>query len=158
MTVRFFLFDRIVGLERGRYVEAVKLAGLDVGAFASHFPLRPVLPATLLIEGMAQAGGMLNIVNHDFEVEMVLALVDGVRAGRPVIQGDLLEIRVEMVYDHPYGATMRGSVAVADEIVAEADRIVFAHDVLTDPEKIRLNRDRFTYQSGGWRQELRVAR
>lgn len=158
MTVRFFLFDRIVSAERGRRMEVVKLVNLSDGFFVDHYPLRPVMPGTLLIEAMAQAGGMLNFLNHDFGVEMVLALVDGVRLGRPVVQGDRLEIGVDMMYDHPYGATMRSSIHVDGETVATADRIVYAHDVVEDPGKIRLNRERFDYQCGGWREGLRVAR
>lgn len=147
--MRFLLFDRIVSAERGRSMQAVKVAGLMDGYLDGHYPRRAVMPGALLVESMAQLGGMLNFLNHDFEVEMVLALVDGVRIERQVTQGDRLVIDVAMIYDHPYGATMRGEITVDGERVAVADRIVYAHDDLTDTESIALNRERFAYQSGG---------
>lgn len=153
--MRFFLFDRILTAESGRRMEAVKLVNLQDGFFACHYPRKAVMPATMLVEAMAQVGGMLNFLTHDFAVEMVLALVDGVRFGRSVVQGDLLMIHVEMMRDHPYGATMRGGVHIDGDEVAASDRIVFAHEEATDPATILLNRKRFAYQGGGWGDAIR---
>jgi 3-hydroxymyristoyl/3-hydroxydecanoyl-(acyl carrier protein) dehydratase len=148
--VRFLFFDRIVDAERGKRMRALKHVTLMDGYLDAHFPRQAVMPGTLLMESLAQVGGMLNLLNHNFTVEMVLMLVDGVRLRRQVRQGEPLTLEVQMLYDHPYGATMRAEARVSDDVVATIDRMVYAHKVVTDPAKIKNNRDRFDYQSGGW--------
>jgi 3-hydroxyacyl-[acyl-carrier-protein] dehydratase len=147
--VRFLLFDRITEVERGKRIQAVKTVSLADSALAEHYPRRAVLPATLLLEAMAQVGGMLHSLNHDFSAEMLLALVDGVRFERPVLHGETLTLEARSEYDHPYGATMSGEARVDGDVVATARRIVFAHELVSDPERIARARDRFVYQ-GGW--------
>jgi 3-hydroxyacyl-[acyl-carrier-protein] dehydratase len=146
--MRFFLFDRITELERGRRMQAVKFVGLTDVALRDHYPRRMVLPPTLLLEALAQAGGMLHVVNHDFSVEMLLVLVDRVRFERPVVHGETLTIEVRSEHDHPYGATMAGEAHVDGELVASAGRIVYAHDTIEDPKRVELARRRFAYQGG----------
>jgi 3-hydroxyacyl-[acyl-carrier-protein] dehydratase len=146
--VRFLLFDRITEAERGRRMQAVKLVSLTDGALADHYPRRAVLPATLVVEAMAQLGGMLHALNHDFSVEMLLVLVDRVKLSRPVLHGETLTLDVRSEYDHPYGATMYGEASVDGEVVATVGRIVYAHELITDPKRIQLARDRFAYQGG----------
>jgi len=148
--VRFLLFDRIVEAERGKRMRATKLVTLADGCFVDHYPRRAVMPAALIIESLAQVGGMLNLYNHNFAVEMVLMLVDGVRVVRQVGQGESLALEVQMLYDHPYGATMRAEARVGDGLVVTVARMVYAHANTADPSAIRTNRDRFAYQSGGW--------
>ena len=148
--MRFFLFDRIVHAERGKRMVAIKLVDLMDEFFSDHFSLCPVMPATMIIEAMAQTSGMLNNLNHDFAVEMVLILMDGVRLYGPVRPGDMLTLTAQMVYDHPYGATMSGEARVDNRVVASAERIAFAHGEVTNPDLIRTNRERFQYQSGGF--------
>ncbi len=137
--MRFLLFDRIVAAERGRRIQAVKSVDLDAG--------QAVLPGTLVVEGLAQLGGMLNLFNHGFSVEMLLVLVDGARLTRQVRHGDLLTLEVLMLYDHPYGATMRGAGLVGETPVVSVERMVYAHEVVTDPATVRRNRTRFAYHS-----------
>jgi 3-hydroxyacyl-[acyl-carrier-protein] dehydratase len=154
--VRFLMFDRITEAERGKRIQGVKLVSLTEGALADHYPRRAVLPATLVVEALAQLGGMLHALNHDFSVEMLLVLVDRVKLTRPVLQGETITLEVCAEYDHPYGATMRGEATVDGDVVATAGRIVYAHEVITDPKRIQIARDRFAYQ-GGTRAAVRVA-
>jgi 3-hydroxyacyl-[acyl-carrier-protein] dehydratase len=146
--MRFLLFDRIDAAEPGSRIEAVKLVSLTDNALADHYPRRAVLPATLVVESMAQLGGMLHVLTHDFAVEMLLVLVDDVTLHRPVLHGETMTIEVRTERDHPYGATMKGEARVEDELIAAAGRIVYAHEHVTDPKKIKTARDRFTYQAG----------
>ena len=151
--MRFFLFDAVLEVERGRRMLASKHVNLMDGYLEGHYPGQPILPPTLLIEALAQAAGMLNTYNHNYTVEMVLMLVDNVQIRRPVRQGERLLLEITMLYDHPYGATMSGEVRVdgggaGEEIVASAERIVFAHEVTEDPAKIKRARERFIYQTG----------
>jgi len=146
--VRFLLFDKVIEAERGRRMTAVKLVNLMDAYFEAHYPKTPIMPATLIIEALAQVGGMLNSLNHDCAAEMVLMLVDGVQIIRQVIQGELMELEVTMMYDHPYGATMQGTAMIDGEVVVNAERIVFAHEITENPDKIAQNRERFKYQTG----------
>jgi len=146
--MRFLLFDRIDEAERGKRIKAVKLVSLTDTALADHYPRRAVLPGTLVVEAMAQLGGMLHVLTHDFAVEMLLVLIDDVTLTRPVLHGGTMTIDVRTERDHPYGATMKGEARVDGEIVATAGRIVYAHEHVTDPKKIKTARDRFDYQAG----------
>ncbi|MGH2537010.1 MAG: hypothetical protein ACRDHL_06430 [Candidatus Promineifilaceae bacterium] len=148
--MRFFLFDRILEAERGRRMVATKLIGLMDGYFEGHYPRQAALPATMALEALAQVAGMLNTYNHDCAAEMVLMLVDGVQLYRPLQQGELLRLEATMLYDHPYGATMNGQICVGDEVVLSAERIVFAHELTSDPAKIGRCRERFHYQTAGF--------
>ena len=146
--MRFLLFDRIDEVEPGSRIQAVKLVSLTDGALADHYPRRAVLPGTLVVEAMAQLGGMLHVLTHDFAVEMLLVLIDGVTLNRPVLHGETMTIEVRTERDHPYGATMNGLASVDGEVVATAVRIVYAHGHVTDQKKIQMARDRFAYQAG----------
>jgi 3-hydroxyacyl-[acyl-carrier-protein] dehydratase len=146
--VRFLLFDRITEAERGKRMQGVKLVSLTDRAIADHYPRRAVLPATLVLEAMAQLGGMLHVFNHDFSVEMLLVLVDRVTLTRPVLHGETITVNVRTERDHPYGATMNGEASVDGEVVATAGRIVYAHELIYDPKRIQTARDRFAYQGG----------
>jgi 3-hydroxymyristoyl/3-hydroxydecanoyl-(acyl carrier protein) dehydratase len=136
--------------ERGRRMVATKLVNLMDGYFEDHYPRQAVLPATMALEALAQLAGILNTYNHGCAAEMVLMLVDGVALSRPLRPGELLRLEVTMMYDHPYGATMAGRALAGDEEVLIAERIVFAHELTTDPAKIARCRERFFYQTGGY--------
>lgn len=148
--MRFFLFDEVVEAERNRRMAATIGFNLSGAYFEAHYRRQAVVPATLIVEALAQVAGMLNNLNHDFGAEMVLMLLDGVRAKRPVRQGETLQLEVTMMYDHPYGATLSGQARAGEEVVMEAERIVFAHEITADRDKMTRNRARFDYQTGGY--------
>jgi 3-hydroxyacyl-[acyl-carrier-protein] dehydratase len=146
--MRFLLFDRVVLVEPRKRLTAVKLFNLMDGSSGNHYPRRPVLPASLVVEALAQVGGMLNLLNHDFAVDMVLMMVEGARMPHQAQQGDVLTLEVTMLYDHTYGATMTGTARVGELTVATVDRIFYAHEQVTSEEVVERNRRRYQYQSG----------
>lgn len=146
--MRFFLFDRVTVVEPRRRLTAVKLFNLMDGSSRDHYPHRPVLPASLIVESLAQAAGMLNLLNHDFAVDMVLMLVEGARFPRQVRAGDVLALEVTMLYEHSFGATMTGTAMSGELTVASVERIFFAHEPVTAASVVERNRARFAYQSG----------
>jgi 3-hydroxyacyl-[acyl-carrier-protein] dehydratase len=148
--VRFFAFDRILAVEKGKRMMATKQVGLMDEYFSDHYPIKAVMPATFIIEALAQAGGMLNSLNHDFAAELVLVLVDGVHIHRQVFPGETMQLEVTMLYDHPYGASLTGQVHIGDELVAEIESFAFAHEITTDATRIRQSYERFLYQGGGY--------
>jgi 3-hydroxyacyl-[acyl-carrier-protein] dehydratase len=147
--VRFFCFDQVTAAEPGKRLTAVKLCSLMDGYLGDHFPRRAMMPASLIVEALAQVGGMLNLLNHDFGVDMVLILVDGVRVARQAKPGESLTLEVNMLYDHPHGATMAGAAHVDGAPVMTVDRIAFAHEIVSTPSVMQRNRERFAYQAGG---------
>lgn len=148
--MRFFAFDRITAAEKGKRMSATKQVNLMDEYFSDHYPIKAVMPGTFIIEALAQAGGMLNSLNHDFAVELVLVLVDGVHIYRQVYPGETLLLEVTMLYDHPYGASLKGEARVGDELVAQIESFAFAHEITTNSARIQQNYERFVYQGGGY--------
>lgn len=95
----FLLLDRVSAIEPGRSLTAIKNVTINEPFFQGHFPGRPVMPGVLIIEAMAQAGGILSYMSHEHaEKDLIyyLAAVDDARFRRPVVPGDVLELRVEV--------------------------------------------------------------
>jgi 3-hydroxyacyl-[acyl-carrier-protein] dehydratase len=149
--MRFLLVDRILAVEGQRRIVAVKTVAHMDDYLTAHYPRRPVAPATLVVEALAQAGGWLHLINHDFGLKTVLALVEGVRLHRPVLPGDTLTLDVQVLRSHSDGATLCGEARVGDEVVATVERLVFAHARSNDEALRQQQRDYFTYISAGRR-------
>ena len=132
-----------------RRLRAVKSIGQMDGYLTAHYPRRPIVPATLVVEALAQAGGWLNLISRDFGVKTVLGLIEGARVLRPVQPGDVLTLDVDILYVHSDGATVRGQASVGGETVATVDRIVFVHAVEKDEAFRQRQRDYFDYINGG---------
>ena len=147
--MRLLAFDHIIAAEKGKRMLVTKQVSLMDEYFSDHYPHKAVMPATFIIEALAQAGGMLNSLNHDFAVELVLVLVDGVHILRQVHPGETLLLEVAMLYDHPYGASLRGEARAGGELIAKIESFSFAHEITHDEARIKQNYERFLYQGGG---------
>lgn len=128
--MRFLMFDRVLDLAIGERILATKTIALDGDYFTGHFRRRPVMPATLIVEAIAQTAGWLNFLSNGESVRMVVALVEGVVLHRQVRPGDTLELAAWMVFRHPEGSTMAGEARRADEVVASVERMVFANQAI----------------------------
>lgn len=121
----FLLLDRVAEIRPGKSLTAIKNVTLNEPFFQGHFPGRPVMPGVLVIEAMAQAGGILSYMSDEAserDVIYYLAAVDDARFRRPVVPGDRLEIRVEVeavrrgVWFYRCEARVDGEVAVRAQI------------------------------------------
>ena len=120
----FLLIDRVIACVPGQEIVALKNVTVNEPFFPGHFPETPVMPGVLVIEAMAQAGGVLA---HQSEPERepkplyYLVGVDRARFRRPVYPGDQLEIR--MTVDRVLRGMWRfaGTATVDDVVVASAD-------------------------------------
>lgn len=96
----FLLIDRIIGLQPGESITAIKNVTFNEPFFQGHFPGRPIMPGVLIIESMAQAGGILYYMSLE-GVEagqlFYLVAVDEARFRRPVLPGDQLRTDVRVV-------------------------------------------------------------
>jgi 3-hydroxyacyl-[acyl-carrier-protein] dehydratase len=124
--MRWIWIDRFVEFVPGKSARAVKNLSLAEDHFADHFPGYPVMPAALILEGLAQTGGILVGQVNDFREKVVLAKVPFARFPREALAGDSLVYDVTILHHRPEGASVQGKVTAGDELVAEAE-IFFAH-------------------------------
>lgn len=122
----FLLIDRVISCSVGESITAVKNVTNNEPFFQGHFPGRPVMPGVLVIEAMAQAGGVLSYLTMiDLEPKPLffLAGVDNARFRRTVLPGDQLVIQVEVarvkrgIWFYKCKATVDGKLAVAADIM-----------------------------------------
>ncbi len=94
----FALVDRVIAHDPGKSAEAIKNVTFNEPQFQGHFPGRPLMPGVLIVEAMAQVGGLIVTQMPDLPKGLfVFAGIDGVRFRRPVVPGDQLRIRCELI-------------------------------------------------------------
>ena len=129
----FLMVDRVLEVEVGQYVKAVKNVTINEPYFVGHFPVRPVMPGVLIIEALAQAAAMLAYVSTggaagDDKV-VYLAGVDNARFKRPVEPGDQLVLEAWLerikagVHRYRTRATVDGQLAAAAGIMCTERKV-----------------------------------
>jgi UDP-3-O-[3-hydroxymyristoyl] N-acetylglucosamine deacetylase / 3-hydroxyacyl-[acyl-carrier-protein] dehydratase len=119
----FLLVDRIVEFEERKRIVGLKNVTINEPFFVGHFPSRPVMPGVLIIEAMAQVGGLLvleQMENLDDKVVYFMSL-DNVKWRRPVTPGDQIRFEVEVVQIRGATCRMKGVGTVDGKVVAEAE-------------------------------------
>lgn len=124
--MRWIWIDRFLAFESGKSARAVKNLSLAEDHFREHFPGYPVMPASLILEGLAQTGGILVGEANQFREKVVLAKVPYARFFQEAFAGDQLVYDVEMLLLRAEGASVKGKVTVDQTLIAEAE-IFFAH-------------------------------
>src|SRR5437762_625166 len=124
--MRWIWIDRFVEFRRGEFARAVKQWSLAEDLFADHFPEFPVVPGTLLLEGLAQTGGILVGEANDFCEKVVLAKIPKARFHAEARAGQELAYETTVVALRDEGAVIAGRVTADGQLVAEAE-IFFAH-------------------------------
>jgi UDP-3-O-[3-hydroxymyristoyl] N-acetylglucosamine deacetylase / 3-hydroxyacyl-[acyl-carrier-protein] dehydratase len=121
----FLLVDRITRLEEGNVVEGFKNVTVNEPFFQGHFPGHPIMPAVLILEAMAQVGGLLllNSVEDPNDKLMYFMGIDGAKFRRPVTPGDQLRFKVKLLKLKGRTSKFRGEAFVDDQLVAEADML-----------------------------------
>ena len=119
----FLLVDRIEELEEGVKVAGYKNVTINEPFFQGHFPGHPIMPGVLIIEAMAQVGGLLlmDAVEGPENYVVYFMSLDNVKWRRPVTPGDQLVFEIEMVQFRRQICKMRGIGLVDGNLVAEAD-------------------------------------
>lgn len=119
----FLLVDRVVEMEVGRRIVGVKNVTINEPFFQGHFPGYPIMPGVLIVEAMAQIGGILAFKSHKMEDgHLVFFLgIDKAKFRKPVFPGDQLRLVLEVLRERPPFWRMKGLAYVGQELVCEAE-------------------------------------
>ncbi len=118
----FLLVDRVVELDPGKRIVGIKNVTINEPFFQGHFPGHPVMPGVLIIESMAQVGGLLALKALGGEKRLAyFGGIDNAKFKRPVVPGDQLRIEVDVIAHKGPIWKMHGVVKVGDVVVAKAD-------------------------------------
>lgn len=131
--MRFILIDRITRWEPGTGAEAIKNVAFSEDFFDDHFPLKPIMPGVLMLEGLAEVSGLVleETVRRDQgrDVKALLSLVERAKFRDFVKPGDQLTYRATIESVNEQGGLMRGQTLVGDRKVGEATLVFTFHTI-----------------------------
>jgi 3-hydroxyacyl-[acyl-carrier-protein] dehydratase len=123
----FLLVDKVTDMEAGKKVIAYKNVSISEPVFQGHFPDHPIYPGVMILEGMAQAGGILALKSSGLSDEelknkvIYFMSIDKAKFRSPVKPGDKLEYRIEILKLRKNLIVLDGKAYVDDKLVSEAE-------------------------------------
>jgi len=121
----FLLVDRVLDIQPGKSITAIKNVTINEPFFQGHFPGVKLMPGVLIVEAVAQAGGIL--IFHSIQDPQtkffVLSKIDNVKLRRPAVPGDQLTLTAEILKLKDRFCLLKGKVTVDGEVVAEGQII-----------------------------------
>jgi 3-hydroxyacyl-[acyl-carrier-protein] dehydratase/UDP-3-O-[3-hydroxymyristoyl] N-acetylglucosamine deacetylase/3-hydroxyacyl-[acyl-carrier-protein] dehydratase len=119
----FLLVDRVIALEPGKSIAAIKNVTANESFFEGHFPEVKIMPGVLIVEAVAQAGGILlyHSLPEPAKKIVVLSRLHNIKFRKIVVPGDQLRLEAEIVKARARFATIRGRAFVDKEIVVEGE-------------------------------------
>ena len=118
----FLLIDRVLEVESKQRILARKCVTINEPFFQGHFPGYPIMPGVLQVEAIAQAGGLLILLDYERpgDTLMLFTGVERARFRRPVVPGDVLEIEAKILNLRSRAVRLEGSIRVDGKLVCEA--------------------------------------
>ncbi len=117
----FLMLDRVIELEEGKRIIAIKNVSINEPIFTGHFPVTPVFPGVLIVEALAQASGVLAFKSRDRSLNdgyiYYLAGTDKTKFKRSVVPGDQLRLEVDIVNLRTHWLKASGKAFVDDALV-----------------------------------------
>jgi len=118
----FLLVDRVVEFAAGKRAKGIKNVTINEPFFQGHFPGNPIMPGVLIIEGMAQVGGILAFKTANVANKAVYFMcIDKAKFRKPVLPGDKLELVLEVTKQRGDIWVFKGEAYVENSLVAEAE-------------------------------------
>ena len=121
----FLLVDRVLSIDKGKSIRALKNVTINEPFFEGHFPRRPVMPGVLMLEALAQAAALLAFDATgsipDEDSVYYFAGMDAVRFKRPVVPGDQLILEVELLRTKAGVFKFKARALVGEELAVEAE-------------------------------------
>ena len=118
----FLIVDRILEIEPGKRIVGIKNVTVNEEFFQGHFPGKPVMPGVLIIEAMAQVGGVLLLMDVENRQDKLVYFmgIDEARFRRPVVPGDQIRFELEVLRLKASVCKLQGKAFVDGALVAEA--------------------------------------
>ena len=143
--MRWYWIDRFIEFESGKRAKSVKNVSLAEEHLHDHFPGFPVMPGSLMIEGMAQTGGILLGEHFKFEYNVILAKIPKVTFHSWACPGDQLIYIADLQDARAEGGSVTVTATVGERLVAEAE-IMFVHLNSDDPQLSRIDQKNFVFR------------
>jgi 3-hydroxyacyl-[acyl-carrier-protein] dehydratase len=117
----FLLVDRIIAMEANVSITGVKNVTINEPFFQGHFPGQPIMPGVLIIEAMAQVGGVLAFSTGTDAKSVFFMSIEKAKFRKPVVPGDQMKMELRVVQQRGNVWKLSGVARVDDKVVAEAD-------------------------------------
>ncbi|MDR1085876.1 MAG: 3-hydroxyacyl-ACP dehydratase FabZ [Deltaproteobacteria bacterium] len=130
--MRYLLVDRIIKWVPGREAVGLKNVSLSEDFFDDHFPLKPIMPGTLIIEGMAQLSGLLleeTMKENGLKIKALMSLVERARFRRPVYPGAQLIYYSQVSQYNELGGRAQVRAEVEDKLAADCELLFSFHQI-----------------------------
>jgi len=142
--MRYVLLDRVTSLQPPEFAAGVKCVSLSDDIFVDHFPGHPVMPGALILEALAQLGGVLLEATlrqrGRSDLHALLTMVDKAKFKKLVRPGDRLQLEVHGVQASEDGGRVRASAKLDADVAAEAE-LTFAFAHVTEPKLLERRRE-----------------
>ena len=117
----FLLVDRIIAMEPNVSITGLKNITINEPFFQGHFPGQPIMPGVLIIEAMAQVGGVLAFSTATDAKSVFFMSIEKAKFRKPVVPGDQLKMELRVTHQRGNVWKLSGVAKVDDKVVAEAD-------------------------------------
>ncbi len=127
----FVLVDRVTELAIGEHVRGHKSVSMNEPWFVGHFPAHPIMPGVLVLEALAQIGGILAHASDPFDASrslMFILAIDKAKFRRPVIPGDRLDLHVRVLHHRGKAWKLRGEASVDGQLCVEGELLASVVD------------------------------